>query len=152
MLLLIYFSDKSQDFAHVHSFKGHEHKVMAVVFVDGEQPLCISGDNEGIVCIWEASFPFSEVPMKKLHEHKDWRYSGIHAMTNSGTEYLYTGSGDRLVKAWSLQVNLPFKIGFLARETEIHHEFKFSGSYPVVCYERSQVSCLVSYSSRWCPL
>lgn len=92
-----------QDFAHVHSFKGHEHKVMAVIFVDGEQPLCISGDNEGVVCIWEASFPFSDAPVKKLHENKDWRYSGIHAMTNSGNEYLYTGSGDRLVKAWSLQ-------------------------------------------------
>ncbi|KAH6800020.1 hypothetical protein C2S52_000484 [Perilla frutescens var. hirtella] len=92
-----------QDFTHVHSFNGHEHKVMAVIFVDGEQPLCISGDNEGVICIWEANFPFSEVPMKKLYEDKDWRYSGIHAMANSGTEYLYTGSGDRLVKAWSLQ-------------------------------------------------
>lgn len=92
-----------QDFTRVHSFKGHEHRVMAVIFVDGEQPLCISGDNEGVICIWEANFPFSEVPVKKLHEDKDWRYSGIHAMANSGAEFLYTGSGDRLVKAWSLQ-------------------------------------------------
>ncbi|XP_057795426.1 uncharacterized protein LOC131011664 isoform X2 [Salvia miltiorrhiza] len=92
-----------EDFTHVHSFKGHEHKVMSVIFVDGKQPLCISGDNEGVICIWDASFPFSEVPIKKLHENKDWRYSGIHAMTNSGTDYLFTGSGDRLVKAWSLQ-------------------------------------------------
>ncbi|KAG6388645.1 hypothetical protein SASPL_150077 [Salvia splendens] len=92
-----------EDFTHVHSFKGHEHKVMSVIFVDGEQQLCISGDNEGVICIWGATFPFSEVPMKKVHENKDWRYSGIHAMANSGTDYLYTGSGDRLVKAWSLQ-------------------------------------------------
>ncbi|KAL6515509.1 hypothetical protein OROHE_018543 [Orobanche hederae] len=91
------------DYKHVHSFKGHEHRVMAVVFVDGEQPLCISGDNDGVICIWEASFPFSEVPIRKLHEKKDWRYSGIHAMAISGTEHLYTGSGDKLVKAWSLQ-------------------------------------------------
>lgn len=77
---------------------------MSVIFVDGEQQLCISGDNEGVICIWGATVPFSEVPMNKLHENKDWRYTGIHAMANSGTDYLYTGSGDRLVKAWSLQV------------------------------------------------
>lgn len=92
-----------QDFTQVHTFKGHEHKVMALIFVDGEQPLCISGDNEGVICIWEASFPFNEEPLKKLHEQKDWRYSGIHALAVSGTEYLYTGSGDKLIKAWSLQ-------------------------------------------------
>ncbi|KAL3641225.1 hypothetical protein CASFOL_016193 [Castilleja foliolosa] len=92
-----------QDFTHVHSFKGHEHRVMAIVYVDGEQPLCISGDNEGVICIWKADFPFSEVPIQKLYEKKDWRYSGIHAMTISGNEYIYTGSGDKLVKAWSLQ-------------------------------------------------
>ncbi|KAK4429619.1 hypothetical protein Salat_1262500 [Sesamum alatum] len=92
-----------QDFSRVHSFKGHEHRVIAVVFVDGEQPLCISGDNENVICIWKATFPFSEEPVRKLHEKKDWRYSGIHAMAVSGTEYLYTGSGDKLVKAWSLQ-------------------------------------------------
>ncbi|KAK4391045.1 hypothetical protein Sango_2167800 [Sesamum angolense] len=92
-----------QDFSLVHSFKGHEHRVTAVVFVDGEQPLCISGDNENVICIWKATIPFPEEPVRKLHEKKDWRYSGIHAMAISGTEYLYTGSGDKLVKAWSLQ-------------------------------------------------
>ncbi|GFP89848.1 NAD kinase 2 chloroplastic [Phtheirospermum japonicum] len=92
-----------QDFTHIHSFKGHEHRIMAIVFVVGEQSLCISGDNEGVICIWKADFPFSKVPMQKLYEKKDWRYSGIHAMAISGTEYLYTGSGDKLVKAWSLQ-------------------------------------------------
>ncbi|KAK6131520.1 hypothetical protein DH2020_034727 [Rehmannia glutinosa] len=92
-----------QDFTHVHSFKGHEHRIMAVVSVDGEQPLCISGDNEGVICIWKATFPFPDEPIKKLYEKKDWRYSGIHAMAISGTEYLYTGSGDKLIKAWSLQ-------------------------------------------------
>ncbi|XP_051123452.1 uncharacterized protein LOC127246240 [Andrographis paniculata] len=92
-----------QDFKQVQSLKGHEHRVMAVVAVDGEQPLCISGDGAGVICIWKASFPFSEMPIRKLHEQKDWRYSGIHAMAVSGMEYLYTGSGDKLVKAWSLQ-------------------------------------------------
>lgn len=86
------------------SFKSHEHRITAIVFVEGEQPLCISGDNEGVICIWDVSFPFTGVPIKKLYEEKDWRYSGIHAMTISGTDYLYTGSGDTLVKAWSLKV------------------------------------------------
>ncbi|KZV28821.1 hypothetical protein F511_06255 [Dorcoceras hygrometricum] len=92
-----------KDFTHVHSFKGHDHRVMAVCFVDGTKPLCISGDNEGVLCIWEANFPFNDLPIKKLREQKDWRYSGIHALAVSGTEYLYTGGGDKLIKAWSLQ-------------------------------------------------
>ncbi|XAR62843.1 [Myosin heavy-chain] kinase [Bertholletia excelsa] len=92
-----------QDLTHVHTFKGHEYKVMALVFVDKEQPLCISGDSGGGIHIWDVTYPFGEEPIKKLYEQKDWRYSGIHALTISGTEYLYTGSGDKSVKAWSLQ-------------------------------------------------
>ncbi|XP_073143005.1 uncharacterized protein [Henckelia pumila] len=92
-----------QDFTHMHSFKGHDHRVMAVCFVDGKEPLCISGDNDGVICIWGASFPFNDAPIKKLREQKDWRYSGIYALAVSGTEYVYTGSGDKLIKAWSLQ-------------------------------------------------
>lgn len=92
-----------QDFTHVHTFKGHEHKVMALVFVDKEQPLCISGDGGGGIFIWDASFPFGQEPINKLYEQKDWRYSGIHCLAVSGIEYLYTGSGDKSIKAWSLQ-------------------------------------------------
>ncbi|KAK3021373.1 hypothetical protein RJ639_047215 [Escallonia herrerae] len=36
------FDKAVHDFTHVHSFTGHEHRVMAVVFVDEEQPLCIT--------------------------------------------------------------------------------------------------------------
>lgn len=92
-----------QDYSHVHSFKGHEQRVMAVAFVDYGEPLCISGDNGGAICIWQASSPFSREPLKKLQEQQDWRYSGIHALAVSGSQYLYTGSGDKSVKAWSLQ-------------------------------------------------
>ncbi|KAK1398526.1 Protein translocase subunit SECA2 chloroplastic [Heracleum sosnowskyi] len=92
-----------EDFTHIHSFKGHEHKVMAVAFVDEEQPLCISGDNGGGICIWGISIPFGEEPIKKLAAEKDWRYSGIHALTVSGNGYFYTGNGDRSIKAWSMQ-------------------------------------------------
>ncbi|XP_074366502.1 uncharacterized protein LOC141707313 isoform X1 [Apium graveolens] len=92
-----------EDFTHIHSFKGHDQKVMAVAFVDEEQPLCISGDNGGSICIWGISIPFGEEPIKKLVAEKDWRYSGIHALTVSGSGYFYTGNGDRSIKAWSTQ-------------------------------------------------
>ncbi|EPS67387.1 hypothetical protein M569_07378 [Genlisea aurea] len=92
-----------QDFTCVYTFKGHEHRIMALDFVDGDEPLCISGDSQGFICIWKADLPFSDSPIVKLDEKKDWRYSGIHAMVCSGRDYLYTGGGDKLVKAWSLQ-------------------------------------------------
>ncbi|GAA0168793.1 hypothetical protein LIER_23428 [Lithospermum erythrorhizon] len=91
-----------QDFTHVLSLKGHEHRVMAVVYVD-ESSLCISGDSGGVICIWDAKVPLATEPIQKLNEEKDWRYSGIHAMAVSGTQYFYTGSGDKTVKAWALQ-------------------------------------------------
>lgn len=88
----------------MHTFRGHEHKVMAVAFVDEEQPLCISGDSGGGIFLWSINIPFGQEPLKKWYEEKDWRYSGIHALAVSENGYLYTGSGDKLIKEWSLQV------------------------------------------------
>ncbi|GAB2270387.1 hypothetical protein Dimus_005290 [Dionaea muscipula] len=53
-----------QDFARVHTFRGHDHRVMAVSFVDGEQPMCISGDNGGGICMWRIGVPFEVEPSK----------------------------------------------------------------------------------------
>ncbi|KAA8546443.1 hypothetical protein F0562_002818 [Nyssa sinensis] len=92
-----------QDFTHVHSFRGHENKVMAVAFVNEEPPLCISGDSGGGIFIWGISIPFGQEPIKKWCEQNDWRYTGIHALATSGNQYLYTGSGDKSIKAWSLK-------------------------------------------------
>ncbi|OVA05612.1 Protein translocase subunit SecA [Macleaya cordata] len=92
-----------QNFSHVQSLRGHEHRVMAVVFVDAEKPLCISGDSGGGIFVWGIGIPIGQEPLKKWFELKDWRYSGIHAMEVSGTDHLYTGSGDKSIKAWSLQ-------------------------------------------------
>ncbi|KAI3931770.1 hypothetical protein MKW98_012180 [Papaver atlanticum] len=92
-----------QNFSHMQSLKGHEHRVMAVVFVDAEKPLCISGDSGGGIFVWQVCIPLAQEPLKKWFELKDWRYSGIHALAVSGTEYLYTGSGDKSIKVWSLQ-------------------------------------------------
>jgi WD40 repeat protein len=96
-----------QDFSHVHTFRGHEHKVMALVYVDEEQ-LCISGDSGGGIFVWAIRLPLGQDPLKKWYEQKDWRYSGIHALTISGNGYLYTGSGDKSIKAWSVQVIVIF--------------------------------------------
>ncbi|CAL5395706.1 unnamed protein product [Camellia sinensis] len=61
------------------------------------------------IYIWGITDPFGQEPIKKLFEQKDWRYSGIHALAISGTGYLYTGSGDKSIKAWSLQdYSLPY--------------------------------------------
>ena len=93
-----------QDFTLVHQFRGHEHRIMAVVFVEEEQPMCISGDIGGGIFVWGISIPLRQEPLKKWFEQKDWRYSGIHALAISDTGYLYTGSGDKSIKLWSLQV------------------------------------------------
>ncbi|GJU66246.1 zinc ion binding protein [Tanacetum coccineum] len=77
---------------------------MAVLFVDSEPPVCISADNGGDIFIWGTKLPFEEKPIKRLNEEKDWRYSGIHALavSQSGSGYFYTGSGDKTIKAWSM--------------------------------------------------
>ncbi|KAG9442127.1 hypothetical protein H6P81_017981 [Aristolochia fimbriata] len=120
------------DFSLIKSLKGHEHRVMAVLFVDTEVPCCISGDSGGLIFVWDIGSSHLE-PVKKWNEHNDWRFSGIHAMTVSGTEFLFTGSGDKSIKAWSLK-------DYTLTSTMIGH--------------KSVVSCLavshgVLYSGSW---
>ncbi|XP_020211147.1 uncharacterized protein LOC109795977 [Cajanus cajan] len=90
-----------QDFSHLHTFRGHENKVMALVYVDEEEPLCISGDSGGGMFIWGMAAPLRQDPLRKWYEKKDWRFSGIHSLAVSRNHSLYTGSGDRTIKAWS---------------------------------------------------
>ena len=98
-------ANSMQDFCHVHTFKGHEHTIKALLCVDEEKPLCISADSGGGIYVWGTCSPLGQEPLKILYEQKDWRFSGIHALAfRSG--YIYTGSGDRTVKAWSLQVRV----------------------------------------------
>lgn len=93
-----------QDFSHVNTFRGHEHRVMALVYV-GDEQLCISADSGGGIFVWSSSFPLGQEPLKKWYEQKDWRYTGIHALTFfSGNGNLYTGSGDKAIKVWSVKV------------------------------------------------
>ncbi|XP_058786919.1 uncharacterized protein LOC131661399 isoform X2 [Vicia villosa] len=92
-----------QDFSHLHTFRGHENKVMALVYVDDdEESLCISGDGGGGIFLWEIAASLRQEPLRKWYEQKDWRFSGIHSLTAFGS-LLYTGSGDRTIKAWSIK-------------------------------------------------
>ncbi|KAK8916202.1 hypothetical protein KSP39_PZI023253 [Platanthera zijinensis] len=92
-----------QDFSLVQTLKGHEHKIMAMVVIDGAQPLCISGDSRSGIFIWHVGISTGQESLTNWYEHNDWRYSGIHSLAVSGTSHLYTGGGDKSIKAWSLQ-------------------------------------------------
>lgn len=89
----------------MHTFRGHEHKIMAVIYVEEEQPFCVTVDSGGGIFVWDVrSSLLGNEPFKKWYEQKDWRYTGIHSLAYSRGGHLYTGGGDKLVKAWSLQV------------------------------------------------
>ncbi|CDY08190.1 BnaA06g15360D [Brassica napus] len=92
-----------KDFSHVHTFKGHQDKVTALIYIKGVETVCVSGDGGGGIFVWSTSFPLEEQPLRKWYEPKDWRYSGIHALAYSEDGYVYSGSGDNTIKAWSLQ-------------------------------------------------
>jgi len=92
-----------QDFSHVQSLKGHDHRVMAMVVVDETQPLCISADSASGIFVWRIGSSLGQELVKKWYEHNDWRYSGIHSLAIADG-YLYSGSGDKSIKAWYLQV------------------------------------------------
>lgn len=81
---------------------------MALVYVDEEEPLCISGDGGGGIFVWGIAAPFTQDPLRKWYEQKDWRFSGIHSLAVFRNLFLYTGSGDRTIKAWSLKVSVIF--------------------------------------------
>jgi WD40 repeat protein len=84
--------------------KGHEHKITAIVVVDNDnQSLCISGDSGSGIFVWCVDPSLSNEPLNKWYESNDWIYRGVHCLAVSGTGYLYTGSRDKSIKAWSLE-------------------------------------------------
>jgi WD40 repeat protein len=89
----------------VHCLKGHEHKITAIVVVDNDShSLCISGDSGSGIFVWRVDSTLKEEPLNKWYEHNDWLYRGVNCLAVSGTGYLYTGSRDKTIKAWSLEV------------------------------------------------
>ncbi|GJV11635.1 zinc ion binding protein [Tanacetum coccineum] len=115
-------------FNHVHTFKGHEHKVTAVLFVDSEPPVCISAYNGGDIFIWLTKLPFEEKPIRRLNKEKYWLYSGIYAFADysfSSTmsahklvvstlavciEVLYSESWDGTIRLWYLSDHSPLAV------------------------------------------
>ncbi|KAL4183681.1 hypothetical protein AMTRI_Chr11g156340 [Amborella trichopoda] len=92
-----------KDFSHVQFLKGHGHRIVALLVVHAKETLCVSGDSGNNIFVWTISPVLVHEPIKKWSEHNDWRYSGVHALAASGANYLYSGSGDKSIKVWSLE-------------------------------------------------
>ncbi|KAJ4798748.1 Myosin heavy chain kinase A [Rhynchospora pubera] len=93
-----------QDFSRIQTLRGHEHRIMAIITTDHvSESFCITGDAGSGIFIWKISSPLESEVFKSWYEHNDWRYSGIHSLAFSDSGYLYTGSGDKSIKAWSFQ-------------------------------------------------
>ncbi|XP_078433932.1 zinc ion binding protein [Wolffia australiana] len=90
-----------QDLTLVRTLRGAESRVMAVAVArgGGKRPICVAGDGGGFLYAWDVA---GEGEMKKWRHHSDWRYSGVHSLAAS-RERVYSGGGDRTIKAWSLE-------------------------------------------------
>ncbi|OWM85120.1 hypothetical protein CDL15_Pgr027907 [Punica granatum] len=96
-----------QDFSHVHTFRGHEHKIMAVVYVDDEQPLCVTADGGGGIFVWDiGSFPLGNEPLKKCMEGHKSVVSSL--VVSQGA--LYSGSWDGMIRLWCLSDHSPLTV------------------------------------------
>eukprot|EP00249_Psilotum_nudum_P016673 c25939_g1_i1 orf=289-2865(+) len=84
----------------LHRLKGHDQKVMALA-AGQRSDLVFSGDYGGEICVWRIGSTTDCIA--KWQEHQDWRFTGVASLTVSGDGFLYSGSGDRTIKAWSLQ-------------------------------------------------
>lgn len=88
--------------SHLETLRGHQHRIMALA-IDPKTSLCFSGDYGGCIFVWAIESVPRQEPVTTWYEHRDWRYSGVHALAISKGGYLYSGSGDKTIKAWSLQ-------------------------------------------------
>lgn len=93
-----------QDYRMVQAFRGHENRITALAVHEASE-LCISGDFRGYLYAWNvASRDNSANPVAVWQEHQDWRYTGVASLAISSDGFLYSGSGDRTIKAWSTSV------------------------------------------------
>ncbi|KAI3417659.1 uncharacterized protein J3R85_014340 [Psidium guajava] len=95
-----------QDFSHIHSFRGHEHKIMAVIYADGEQQLCVSADSGSGIFVWEIHSPMMEEPLKKCMDGHKSVVSALVACDG----VLYSGSWDGTVRLWCLSDHCPLAV------------------------------------------
>ncbi|KAI3807544.1 hypothetical protein L1987_23474 [Smallanthus sonchifolius] len=95
-----------QDLNHVHTFKGHEHKVMAIVFGEREIPLCISGDNGGSGDKSVKAWSMHDYSLScTMNGHK----SVVCALAVCNG-VLYSGSWDGTVCLWCLSDHSPLAV------------------------------------------
>jgi WD40 repeat protein len=87
----------------VQTFRGHEQRITAVAVHEASE-LCVSGDYAGHIYAWSIASTRNSAPVATWQEHQDWRYSGVASLAISSDELLYSGSGDRTIKAWSTLV------------------------------------------------
>ncbi|KAG6541103.1 hypothetical protein Mapa_017474 [Marchantia paleacea] len=88
------------------TLEGHHTQVVLALAVDPVSMRCFSGDNLGHLCAWRLEEESEEAQTPLLaswQEHNDWRYTGVASLAVSGDGMLYSGSGDKTVKAWSSQ-------------------------------------------------
>lgn len=88
--------------SHLETLRGHQHRILALA-IEPKASLCFSGDYGGCIFVWAIESVPRQEPITTWYEHRDWRYSGVHALAISKSGYLYSGSGDKTIKAWSLQ-------------------------------------------------
>lgn len=88
------------DYRLVQTFRGHEQRITAVA-VNEASELCVSGDYAGHIYAWSIASTENSAPVATWQEHQDWRYSGVASLAISSDDLLYSGSGDRTIKAWS---------------------------------------------------
>lgn len=93
-----------QDDRLMQVLEGHGQRITAVAVHEASN-VCVSGDYGGQICVWNLSMTrSSSAPVTTWQEHDDWRYSGVASLVVSSDQVLYSGSGDRTIKAWSLVV------------------------------------------------
>ncbi|KAL2630330.1 hypothetical protein R1flu_015016 [Riccia fluitans] len=85
------------------TLKGHHTQVILALAVDVNSMRCFSGDQSGLMCVWQLAEDMATPFRASWREHSDWRYTGVASLAVSEDGILYSGSGDRSIKAWSCQ-------------------------------------------------
>ncbi|XP_024395086.1 uncharacterized protein [Physcomitrium patens] len=88
------------DYKTVQVFEGHEQRITAIAAHEASG-LCFSGDYGGRIHAWNIASIGNSASVTTWLEHQDWRFSGVASLAISNDEFLYSGSGDRTIKAWS---------------------------------------------------
>ena len=103
----------------LHTLSSHSHRITALLPIppptthpspnaSSEPQWLVSADYGCQVSVWDlggASDDADVAPIEvaKWQDHSDWRYFGVLALCGWEGGVVYTGGGDRVVKAWSMR-------------------------------------------------